>query len=150
MLKIGLKIAVTSFFVACGSSAFALDIQSCEDYGVSLNQVTQMRAYGNESIKVFAIDQVEPAAAAVGIAVTIDRGVDLSTAESFCRYVWGLSAADLKQARSEYDEITGLLTVEIPVQSFSDEAGDFVSGLLTLVINKGARSERGLVRATLR
>ncbi len=142
-------IAAALIFVFCNSS-FAVSIKGCDEASITLNQVIEMRMFANGGVKLFNIDKEEPAAMPVGIAVTIDRGSDLSEMESFCRYVSGLSHADLKSARANYNTQTALLTVEIPVRSYSGDSGDFESGTLFLVIDKAGKKPRDLVSATLR
>ena len=105
-------ILVVAIFGCCGS-ALASEVGSCEERNVTLNQVQAMRQYANGSVKLFAIDQVEPAAAPVGIAVAIDRGEDLSELESFCRYVSGLSSAELRDASAVFDQARGVAMVYI-------------------------------------
>ena len=128
--------------------AQALRVSSCEEAGVQLNSVTQMRVFANGGIKMFAADQVEPAAASFGVAVAVDRGADLSSAESFCRYVSGLSGVDLGKMKASFDQNANALTVEGPVQ-VSDGEGRFPTRTLTLTVNKGAK-EAAMVRATLK
>ena len=127
--------------------ARADDVASCEDRNVILNQVMAMRSYANGSVKLFAIDQEEPAAAPAGIAVAIDRGEDLATAESFCRYVGGLSSVDLDKARAQYNQAKGQLTIRIAVRQHDPDTDGFNDKTLVLTIDKAARQEEALVRA---
>jgi hypothetical protein len=146
-----MKSLIALIALLAGTQASALSIENCaQNGGVNLNNVVEMRTYSNGGVKLFAVDQIEPAAASFGVAVTIDRGGDLSEMESFCRYVSGLSGVDLAAARSSYDRHTNLLTLEIPARYYRDDQADFVPGVLTLVINKGAKSESGLVSAVLK
>lgn len=128
----------------------AQDVTSCQDAGLMLNSVTALRPFANGGVKLFTIEREEPAASPMGIAVTIDRGEDLATAESFCRYVGQLGAADVAAAKASYDTKKALLTVVVSVRTYDSGTDSFKDGSLTLVIDKGAKSPEGLVAATLR
>ena len=143
-----LAAAIVTAFAA--SPALAVEVGSCEERNVALNQVISMRTYANGSVKLFEIDQVEPAASPSGIAVAIDRGQDLADAESFCRYVFGLSSVDLAHATANFDQSRGVLSIKLPVKSYVPDTDQFIGGTLTLEINKGAKAAAGLVAAQLR
>lgn len=144
-----MKLTTLALTMMMGAQASALRVTSCEEANVNLNGVMEMRKYSNGQIKLFTVDQIEPAAAPVGIAVALDRGDDLSNMESYCRYVWGLSGAELSQAKSKYDKNTNALTVAVPVSYYRDDLKKFTGGTLTLLITKGA-AENDIVNATLK
>lgn len=141
---------ITSLIVFSTLNAFASDVNvvSCSDYSVSLNSVYSMKTYANESIKIFEIDMEEPAAAPAGVAIAIDRGDDLSTAESFCRFIPGFSRVNVVGGKSKYNVATNILTLTLNAAK-SDENGAPISKVLTITINKGALSEAELVKAKL-
>ncbi len=133
------------------SNVFANEVTttSCEEYGANLNSVQSMKTYANKSIKIFEIDMIEPAIAPVGVAIAIDRGDDLSTLESFCRYVPGLSSANIASAKSIFNQATNVLKVTMKVTTL-DFQGNSHDKTLILTIDKGASSEDNLVKAILR
>lgn len=146
-----MKMIVAASLALFSVNAFASDLKvtSCEDYSLSLNAVYSMKTYANGSVKVFEIDMIEPAAAPAGVAVAIDRGDDLSTLESFCRYIPGLSSADVPNTKSKYNAATNTITLTIKA-SQTNEDGISQPKVLTVVINKGASTEAGLVKASLK
>jgi hypothetical protein len=131
-------------------SANALSVTTCEEAGVTLNAVTEMKGYGNGRIKLFAADMIEPAAAPVGLAVTIDRGDDLSTMESYCRYVSGLSSLQLSKAQASYDRSRNILKLDIPARYFDADNGKYAHTVLNVVVSPGAKDQAGLVEAKLK
>lgn len=144
-----MKIIIAILLTLSSINAFAAPVTSCAEYSVSLNSVYSMKTYANGSVKVFEIDMVEPAAAPVGVAIAIDRGDDLSTMESFCRFIPGLSGADVTRAKSKYDKTTNTITLTLNV-SQSDENGVAKPKVLAISINKGASQEADLVKAVLK
>ena len=147
MLATRLAFSAALLLPSC-AFAQALPVTSCEEAGISLNAVTEMRIFANGSIKVFATDRTEPAAASFGVAVAIDRGDDLSTAESFCRHVAGLSGIDLKNLKASFDKAANVLTLAGAARS-SDGEGRFSTKTLTISIGKGA-PEGAMVKALLK
>jgi hypothetical protein len=148
MMRRSLLVATVLAAVAPVPAWAEISTQSCEDAGLVLNSVTAMRPFANGGIKLFAIDREEPAAMPAGVAVTIDRGDNLDNAESFCRYVSGLSSVDIAAADASYNDKKALLTVKIPVRLHNADADSFSNGTLTLVIDKAAKKPGGLVKAT--
>lgn len=146
-----MKKLIAALLALTSINAFAanMTVTSCEDYSVSLNSVYSMKTYANSSVKVFEIDMIEPAAAPVGVAIAIDRGSNLADMESFCRFVPGLSSADVTGAKSKYDKATNILTLTFNV-SQTNEDGISKAKVLTVVVNKGAASEENLVKASLK
>lgn len=142
-----LVLALTALMIC--SPAHADEVTSCEERNVTLNQVLAMRPFAQGSVKLFSIDQEEPAASPAGVAVAIDRGDDLATAESFCRYVGGLSSVDLSKANARFDQAKATLTVKVPVRRSSGDGETFSRGTLTIVIRKGAAKEEDLVTASV-
>lgn len=138
--------------LAFTTPGFAADISidDCDARNVALNQVQAMRPFANGSVKLFSIDQEEPAVAPAGIAVTIDRGDNLADAESFCRYVFGLSDVDLTKAKARFDQAKAVLSIDIAVHSHNPDTDTFVTRVLTLKINKAAKTPAGLVSAEMR
>lgn len=126
-----------------------IDVTSCADYSVSLNSVYSMKTYSNGSVKVFEIDMEEPAAAPAGVAIAIDRGDDLSTMESFCRYIPGFSSVDVKRTKSNYDKLTNTIYLKLAATQ-TDKNGGAKPKLLTISIHKGAKAEADLVKAVLK
>lgn len=136
--------------VLISSPAIADEVTSCEERNVSLNQVMAMRTFAQGSVKLFEIDQVEPAASPAGVAIAIDRGDDLATSESFCRFAGGLSSVDISKANAKFDQPKAALTVKVPVRRHTGDGNTFVNGTLTLVITKGAAKEADLVSASVK
>lgn len=91
---------------------------------------------------------IEPAAAPVGVAIAIDRGQGLADMESFCRFVPGLSSANVTGTKASYNKATNILTLTLNVRQ-SDADGVFKAKVLTVVVNKGA-SEENLVKASIK
>lgn len=135
---------------AIQNTATAGDMKSCTEAGVTLNQVTAMRWFANGSVKLFAIDQEEPAAHPAGIALAIDRGDSLENEESYCRYVGGLASVDLEHAKASYDQAKALLTVEMAARKANEDGSSFLDTTLTLTIDKAAKAEAGLVKADIK
>lgn len=121
------------------------EVRSCEDQGVTLNSVVSMRQFDGGAIKVFETDMIEPAAASVGLAIAIDRGDELSTMESFCRYVAGFSSVDLQGAIDSVDK-NNVLTLTMG-STQTDENGVSQPRSLTVTIDKAAAAEEDLVKA---
>ncbi len=145
-----MKKIIATLIALTSLNAFAADmtVTSCEDYSVSLNSVYSMKTYANGSVKVFEIDMIEPAAAPVGVAIAIDRGQGLADMESFCRFVPGLSSANVTGTKASYNKATNILTLTLNVRQ-SDADGVFKAKVLTVVVNKGA-SEENLVKASIK
>lgn len=124
-----------------------LKTEKCEDNQVSLNTVYEMRTYSNSQIKVFSIDTIEPAAVPVSLAITLDRGEDLSTYESYCRRISYISSiASLSSMKSSFDAKTNVLSLEIKIQQMTED-GDFVPKTLKVRVNKSAQREEDIVQA---
>ncbi|HXH30116.1 MAG TPA: hypothetical protein VNJ01_04835 [Bacteriovoracaceae bacterium] len=131
------------------SHAAGVSTSSCEDFGVTLNSVYSMKTYAQGSVKVFEVDLEEPASGSVGIAVAITRGEDLSSMETFCRFIPGLSSAKLSAVKSKYSAATDTLTLTMPA-SKTNELGVRMPKVLTVLIKKGAVAESDLVTAVLK
>lgn len=151
-MMLTIRWATIATALAFTTPGFAADISidDCDKRNVALNQVQAMRPFANGSVKLFSIDQEEPAAVPAGIAVTIDRGDNLADAESFCRYVFGLSDVDLAKANAKFDQATAILSIDIAVRSHDPNTDNFVPGVLKLKINKSAKTPEALVSAALR
>ena len=145
-----MKKLIATLIALTSLNAFAADmtVTSCEDYSVSLNSVYSMKTYANGSVKVFEIDMIEPAAAPVGVAIAIDRGQGLADMESFCRFVPGLSSANVTGTKASYNKATNILTLTLNVRQ-SDADGVFKAKVLTVIVNKGA-AEENLVKASIK
>jgi hypothetical protein len=138
MKNLFLKIAILGLSLP----VLAIDTNPCEN--IKLNNVESMKSYCNGSIKIFEIDNVEPADAPVGIAIAIDRGEDLSTQESFCRYIPYLTKANIQSTKSSYNQKTGILNLKVPATEM-DEEGKKIRFRLSLKVDKSATSENNLV-----
>jgi hypothetical protein len=147
-MRLSLLIVAVLAALAASPALAEVSNESCEDAGLVLNSVTALRPFANGGVKLFAIDREEPAAVPAGVAITIDRGNDLADAESFCRFVGGLSSVDIASADASYNDKKALLTVKIPVRLHNADADTFKNGTLTLVIDKAAKKPGGLVKAT--
>ncbi len=124
-----------------------LKTEKCEDNQVSLNSVYEMRTYSNSQIKVFSIDTIEPAAVPVSLAITLDRGEDLSTYESYCRRISYISSIDsLSSMDSSFDAKANTLSLSIKIKQMNED-GDFVSKTLKIKVNKSAQREEEIVQA---
>ncbi len=134
--------------VSTYTNASAMQITTCADQKVSLNDVYSMRSFAHSRIKIFEVDTIEPAAAPVGIAVAINRGEDLSTLETFCYYLSGFTSANIKQARSQYDKASQVLTLSISVTQ-SNEHGQNKAKTLVVSIHSAAASTNEMVKAKL-
>jgi hypothetical protein len=148
--RLYMKLIIATLLTFSSLYVFAADltVTSCADYSVSLNSVYSMKTYANGSVKIFGIDMVEPAAAPAGVAIAIDRGDDLSTMESFCRYIPGFSSVDISSSRAKFNKSTNTLTLTLKA-SQTDKDGVAKSKVLTVSINKGASNEADLVKALL-
>lgn len=144
-----LAAAILSLLMTQMVFAAELRVESCKAAGVSFNDVIEMKTYSNGQIKVFSLDRIEPAAASFGLVVTLDRGQELAELESFCRYVSGLSFVDLSKVVSSYDRGTNSLKLEMPVRH-TEDAIDFKDKTLEIVVTKGAKKQKDVVRATLK
>lgn len=143
ILALGLSIAATQ-----AQAEAQLAVDDCKADAIDLTSVVEMRTFGKGSILLFKTDRIEPAAAAVGLAVVVHRGDGLENYESFCKHVSGVSDLDLKLAKTTYDAGTNALVVTTTAHQM-DEEGEFPKRTLTVKIAKGAR-EADLVKATIR
>ncbi len=129
--------------------AFDLRVESCEDYGISLNNVYSMKIYANGSVKMFEVNTEEPAGAPVGVAIASIKGDALSSFESICRYIPGLAGVDVTGAKSKYDKLQNTIKLTMKA-SQTDVNGTAKSKVLTIFINKSISSEAGIVKAVLK
>jgi hypothetical protein len=120
--------------------AFALDVKECQEAGVGLQSIAgpvekaHMALYEGK-VDAYAIDTVEPACCASGIAIVMPA-VDDPSGGSDCWAVIGLASIDVRAAKRSYDKAKGLLLV-MPTKR-SNESGDAVEGPpLRLRINLG-------------
>ncbi len=144
-----MKFIVLSVFCFVSTLAFAdqLSVESCEENQVSFTKVNAMKSYANGGIKIFEIDNVEPAGAPFGLVVTLNRGEFLSELESFCRYIPNLSGLDIATTKSSYDPSTNTLTLEMDSTRYNPESGDFEDKELRVQVVKGAKDAKGTVLA---
>lgn len=130
------------------AGAVQLNTEKCEDTFISLNSIYEIRSFSNSQVKVFAMDTVEPAAVPISLAITLDRGEELSTAESFCRRISMISSIDaLSKMKSSYDAKKNVLSLEIAIRQMTED-GDFVPKTLKIKVNKSAQREEDIVKAT--
>ncbi|KHD89327.1 MAG: hypothetical protein OM95_04165 [Bdellovibrio sp. ArHS] len=143
-----MKNLILAFIVLSSLNARALEskVVACEDFGVALNNVHDMKRLNQGDIKIFEVDMIEPAAAPVGVAITISRGDEFSSMESFCRYVPGLVDVDLASLQVTQDEENYSLVLNVRQTNANDEVS---AKKLTLAVNKKANSTAELVKANL-
>jgi hypothetical protein len=137
LLTVGLLLSSTSM-------TFAGTPVPCEPSSTLLNTVESMRKFSNGSVKVFELDNIEPAGAPVSVAVTVDRGETLDTQESFCVNIPYLYSANVRETKSSYSKMSGILTLKIPVTKM-DEAGAKVSFSLVVKVAKHAKTVTELI-----
>jgi hypothetical protein len=145
------QLFTTLALILAASAALAtpeLAVSDCKDDSIDLTSAVEMRTFGQGSINVFKTDRVEPAAAAVGLAVVVHRGDGLENYESFCKHISGLSDLDLKNAKATYSASTNTLGLTFEANMMNDD-GEFPARTLTVKVVKGAR-EHDLVKATIR
>ncbi len=146
-----MKKLILTLLILSSLDVFASEIrvENCEVYGISLNSVYSMKTYANGSIKVFEVNMEEPAAAPVGVAISIIKGDGLSNFESTCRYIPGLAGVDVIGAKSKYDKLHNTIKLTMNA-SQTDVNGIAKSKVLTIFINKDVTSEADLVKAVLK
>jgi len=135
--------SLAAILLGLSASTQAGELPACDN--ISLNAVESLKSYSNGSIKVFKIDNEEPAGGNIGIAIAINRGESLDKEESFCRYVPYLSDANFKKIKSSYDDAHKVLTLSIPVIESDPETGKKSNFKMILKIDKRATDEKKLV-----
>ena len=103
-------------------------LPSCKAANVSLHDLaingngSGVRSFYEGAALVVAIDQVEPAAAAVGLVILLfDPSAELS-GDRNCFAVTGFSGLDLDSATSSYSPATGV-TLRVPAMDYDHETG---------------------------
>ena len=109
-------------------------LSSCEETGVDLTNVAVgadlggVRNYYEGLVTLFAIDTVEPACCASGVAVVMPAEPHGDEPVGFaCWAIKGAASIDLRAARSSYDPRRGL-TVTIPARDYDPDTGGTVPG----------------------
>lgn len=125
-----------------------LPVRSCDEGGVTLNSVYSMKDLKN-GVKLFEVDQEEPAAAPVGMAVAITRGEDLADMETFCRYVYALSGLDLSKLTVGRTRADGSFTLTVAVRSAQID-GSYQSNTMIVEVKPNAKKVEEMVSARLK
>lgn len=123
-------------------------VGSCREYGVTLQNVVELRSFARGDVKIFSIDMIEPAGKNYGVAIVIQREGATSTAETFCRYIPYLAGVDIAQMEAMLDKQSNFLTLVVPIKLLDSE-NQRQPGTLTLVVKK-AGHEANLVKAWIR
>lgn len=110
--------------------AAALEVKSCDDANIGLTELIapagkNSHTYKDDKISVYAVDTVEPACCAAGVAVVMPDTAD-ETGGNQCLAVVGVASVHLEDATTADDPVNGLL-ITIPTRVFS-EAADSAPG----------------------
>lgn len=108
----------------------ALELKDCEEANVGITALIapvakNSRSYKDDKVSVYAVDTIEPACCAAGVAVVIPDVAD-ELGGSKCLAVVGVASVQLDEAVSEDDPAKGLL-ISIPTRVFN-EAADSAPG----------------------
>lgn len=121
------------------SAAFAVDVKSCDDAGISLSSISgpaasNFRSLSNDTVLLMNTDtNGEPAACSQGAAITIQRR-DMPSTD--CFYVGCFpSISRVRNARVTYDENLGLL-VEMKTGDYGPKGATTPSKPLNLRVNQ--------------
>lgn len=148
-MKNSLSVIACTLLLSCVVFASnQLPVSSCEEGSVSLNSVYSMKDLKN-GVKLFEVDQEEPAAAPVGMAVAITRGEDLADMEIFCRYIYGLSGLDLNQLTVGQPRADGSFTMTVAVRSAQID-GSYQSNTMIVDVKPKAKTVEEMVSARLK
>lgn len=129
--------------------ALELPVTSCEANDIKLEDAIELRTFGQGNTRVFVTDKIEPAAAAYGVAIVVQRGQDLSDLKVDCRFVGGLTYATLAKIVSFYDAEYNALELRVPGVRVMNDSGEFKSATLALIIRRNAKTVSSLVSAYL-
>jgi len=110
------------------------ELYSCEEAGVDLTSVSVgadlggVRSFYEGRVTLFALDTVEPACCASGVAVVMPAEPHGDEPVGYaCWAIKGVAAVDLRSARSSYDPRRGL-TLTIPARDYDADTGATISG----------------------
>jgi hypothetical protein len=127
-------------------SASALEVKTCEAARVGLTELipplgSTSRTYKDDRISIYAVDTVEPACCAAGVAIVIPDAED-ELGGNKCLAVVGFASVQLDEAVTEDDPDMGLL-VTIPTGVFNAAADSAPGEPIKLRIDV----DRGIVAA---
>lgn len=123
-----LPLAVALLLIA--GPAAALEVKSCDDANIGLTELIapvgkNSHTYKDDKVSVYAVDTVEPACCAAGVAVVMPDVAD-ETGGNQCLAVVGVASVQLEDTTAADDPVKGLL-ITIPTRVFS-EAADSAPG----------------------
>ena len=104
-------------------------LTSCDRIELGLESVavgadlSGVRSYYQGRVTLFAIDRVEPACCAFGVAIVMPDEPSAEAPEGMrCWAKWGFAGVDLRRAQARYDRGRGL-TLTIPTREYDPETG---------------------------
>jgi hypothetical protein len=111
-----MKYAVLALAMVLGSAASAFTVEPCASESgptIGINELVtpinnNSRSYYNNTVHTYKVDYLEPACCSYGVAIVLPD-VQSEIGDSKCVAITGLSGVDVKNARSSYDSVRGLL-----------------------------------------